>query len=211
MIEETIAKTTAQTIYDRIGSRYDWLEFYESRAKAHARHQLMLAPGQNLLNAGCGTGKDHGEMQIAVSPGLAVAVDLSWIMAALTAQRTGGPVCQADVACMPFAGQRFDRILAAYVLDIIPGQQMETVLAEFWRLLRPGGRLVLLSLTRGVSAASKVVVRIWEAVYQITPVVCAGCRPLDLARLLKKWPYGTIKSEIVVQYAIPSEILVAEK
>lgn len=211
MIDSTIGPETAQSIYDRIGSRYDWLDFYESQAKALAREKLTLAPGQNFLNVGCGTGKDHGEMQAAVYPGLAIALDLSWVMASLTARRTGGPVCQADVAQIPFADQGFDRILAAYILDIISGQQLETALTEFWRLLRPGGRLVLLSLTHGVTLASRTVVSIWEAIYRIAPVACAGCRPLQLASLLEEWPYSTLTSEIVVQFAIPSEIVVADK
>jgi cyclopropane fatty-acyl-phospholipid synthase-like methyltransferase len=55
--------------YDRLGSRHDWFEFYEGEAKKIGLEQLKLAPGNRVLNAGSGTGKEHLNIVREVSPG----------------------------------------------------------------------------------------------------------------------------------------------
>lgn len=45
-------------------------------------------------------------------------------------------------------GPSFDRILCAYVLDLIPTADLLKVPGEFKRALKPAGRMVLVSLTQ---------------------------------------------------------------
>jgi ubiquinone/menaquinone biosynthesis C-methylase UbiE len=48
---------------------------------------------------------------------------------------------QADSRRLPFDEDAFDLVYNAYMLDLIPAQDMPLTLGEFWRVLRPGGRL----------------------------------------------------------------------
>lgn len=211
MPEQAISSETARRIYDWFGGRYDWFEFYEARARERARHWLDLGPGLQVLEAGVGTGKFLKEIRIAVKPdGLAVGVDLSRVMLDL-ARRKGALVCEADVRHLPLVGGRFDRVYAAYLLDLLPTASHPGVIEGFRRVLRPGGRLVVLSLTEGVDLPSRAVTAAWKAAYAISPVLCAGCRPLTLQDAVEDSDLELEEREVVVQFGVASEIVVARR
>lgn len=212
MIEDTLSAERARRFYDWLGKRHDWAEFYESRAKRRALQQLALSPGLDVLNVGVGTGKEHAAITAQVGPqGRAFAVDLSPVMLRLARERTAAPVVQADGRLLPFASARFDRVFAAYVLDLIPASDLTGVLAAFRRVLKPGGRLVVASLTEGVNPPSRAFVALWKAAYAVSPVVCGGCRPIQLAALAGQAGFDAIQREVVVQMGVPSEVLVATR
>ena len=209
-IQNTISRQSAESFYDWLGARYDWAEAFESRAKRIGLELLDMAPGQRILNAGSGTGKDHLKLLEAISPGgQAVGLDLSWEMINLTRMRTGSPCLQAIVESLPLQAQSFDRVFSSYVLDLIPGRDIGTVLAEFKRILRPGGILVNVSLSRGHSLTSRAVIAAWLKVYETAPVACGGCRPVALYHLAKEAGFSRVMWEIVEQFAVPSEIVLA--
>ena len=209
MIEETICADQARRFYDRVGALYDWADFYETSAKRLGLEMLQLQSGHRLLNAGSGTGKAHLKFQKAVSPGFAMGVDLSAVMAGLTRQRTGAPVCQGSVSQLPFAGGSFDRVYSSYVLDLIPHTELPGVIDEFRRVLKPGGRMVIITLTEGTTTGSRALVALWKAAYSIAPVACGGCRPLQLSNLVKESGFTDIDRQVVIQLGVPSEIISA--
>lgn len=212
VIRETISAHAAQRFYDRLGARHDWAEFYESRAKQRALQLLELRTGLALLNAGCGTGREQHEIEASMSPGgRAIGVDISIVMARLTRQRTGSSTLQADIGALPFASKSFDRVFSSYVLDLIRYDEIGGILSEFRRVLRPDGRLVILALTEGESGPSRAVVGLWKAIYGIAPIACGGCRPLRLSGLMQEAGYRQVTREVVVQFGVPSELIVAER
>jgi demethylmenaquinone methyltransferase/2-methoxy-6-polyprenyl-1,4-benzoquinol methylase len=212
MIENTPPTDQIQLFYDRMGGRYDWFEIYEGRAKARSLKLLQLAPGQVVLNVGVGTGKQHAEILSEIQPdGLAIGVDVSEVMASLAQERTAAPICQADARFLPCASEHFDRLYAAYVLDLLPLSDLPAVLSGFHRVIKPGGLMVLLALTEGVNVPSRALVAVWKAAYEISPVACGGCRPLQLTRLVQAAGFEDLQREVVVQMAVPSEIIVARK
>ncbi|HUX86046.1 MAG TPA: methyltransferase domain-containing protein, partial [Chloroflexota bacterium] len=197
-------------IYDRLGSWYDWGERFESAGKARAFERLEVAPGQRLLNVGAGTGLDHARLRAAVAPdGMAVALDLSRVMLGLVRARTGAPACQADAHQLPFRDVSFDRLYCTYVLDLFPEPGLPDVLAEFRRVLKPGGRLVLVTLTEGVTTSSRLFIGVWKGAYAVSPVVCGGCRPVPLVPALEAAGLALVSREVVVQLGIPSQVVVA--
>lgn len=210
MIPDTVSAAAARRYYDRLGARHDWAELYEGRAKDRALALLRLAPGLTVLNAGAGTGIDHRRLVAAVRPGgMAVSVDLAAAMLDLTRRRTGSPGVRADVRRLPFLTASFDRLLSAYVLDLLPARDLPSVLGEFHRVLRPGGVMVLVSLTEGASPASRLLIGAWKAVYRRRPLWLGGCRPLRLAALVACQDFDIVADETVVQLAVPSEIVAA--
>jgi ubiquinone/menaquinone biosynthesis C-methylase UbiE len=212
VIEETISPEAARRFYDRLGQGYDWAERYEGRAKKLALARLDLSPGQRVLNVGVGTGQEHAQIQSAVTPdGLAFGLDLSPVMLKLTQDRLGVPLCEANAGRLPFTQASFDRLFSTYVLDLISAAQLPSLLTEFHRLLKPGGRLVLVSLTEGVNLPSKILVGLWKMAYAVSPVACGGCRPVQLAGLVGQAGFSQVEREVVVQLGIPSEIIVAQR
>jgi ubiquinone/menaquinone biosynthesis C-methylase UbiE len=129
----------------------------------------------------------------------------------LTRDRTSSPVCQADARRLPFARGRFDRLYTAYVLDLLPLAALPELLANFYHLLKPGGRAVLLALTEGVNLPSRALVAAWKLAYAISPLACGGCRPLQLTDVVKQAGFDPVEREVVVQLGLPSEIIVADR
>lgn len=210
VIEDTITASAARRYYDRLGSRHDWAELYEGHAKERALALLRLAPGLTVLNAGVGTGTDHRRIVAAVRPGgTAMAVDLSAVMLEITRRRTGCAAVRADVRRLPFRVASFDRLLCAYVLDLLPARDLPCVLREFRRVLKPDGLMALVSLTEGTSPSSRLLIRGWTALYRRRPLWLGGCRPLRLAALVARHDFDVVADETVVRLAVPSQIVTA--
>ena len=208
--QSTLSTTSIRRFYDRLGAWHDHVEFFEGAAKQVALERLQLRTGLRLINAGCGAGKDQARLVEALKPGgLAVGVDISSVMARLTAGRTGCPTCQADIRRLPLAPGSFDRLLCSYVLDVLPQQELATVLRGFGRLLRPNGLMVLVALVHGQRPLPRAISAVWQFTYQLSPWLLGGCRPIDLHTPLEQSALQLISSETVTQLGVASQVIVA--
>jgi len=179
MLADTITTKQAQCFYDWLGAGHDFGERYERAAKDRGLDLLALQPGQRVLNAGVGTGKEQILIQERLFPtGVAFGIDISQTMLALAAGRVPSPadaaLCQGDIHRLPYPANTFDRVFSTYVLDLIPRNQIDMVIAEFFRVLRPGGRLVTVSLTAGTTLPSRLLMGAWHAFYRISPFMLGG-------------------------------------
>ena len=209
---KAISHEAARRYYDGLARAHDLAERYEGRAKARALALLQVGTGQHVVNVGVGTGLDHIRLVHAVGPGgLALGLDLSRVMLALTRERTHAPVCQADALRLPLPNETCDRVFCAYLLDLLPEREIATVLAELYRILRPGGRIALVSLTDGTTLASRAVIAAWRAIHAINPLILGGCRPVHLTGLVRAAGFIDLESETIVQFGIPSEIVAARR
>ena len=155
------AKTErVREMFDVIAPRYDLVNRIMTlgldqgwrRATVDA---LGLGPGSLVLDLACGTG-DLG--QIARRRGHAtVGADLSWGM--LAARRPGQPVVQADVLRLPFAAAAFDGVVCGYALRNFT--DLGASLTEAGRVLRPGGRLAVLEVSRPPNGILRLGHRLW--------------------------------------------------
>ena len=209
MIEETISARRARAFYDRIGPRYDWTTFFESEAKSRAIVRLALEPGLKVLDAGAGTGNELAQIQAELDPGgLAFGLDASFVMAQLTNRRSAAGSFQALANQLPIRPETFDRIYAAYLLDLLPISAIPGLLNEFKRVLAPGGLIVLLSLTEGIDPVSRTIVGGWKFIYRMAPIACGGCRPLQLEGLVLAAGFKIQSLEIIKEWGVPSELVV---
>ncbi|GAB4128032.1 MAG: class I SAM-dependent methyltransferase [Roseiflexaceae bacterium] len=208
MLQHTITRDEARQIYNRLGSALDRAAHYERQAKQLALRQLDLAAGQRVLHVGVGTGQEHAQIHQAIGGrGVVVGYDLARGMLHLTRQRADTPLCEGDANSLPFSQGVFDRVFSAYMLDLIPLAEIPHILAEFRRVLRPHGRLVLVSLTEGIDPTSRLFVSGWKLRYRMNPAQFGGCRPLQIAPLLTKAGFAAERS-VVVQHGFPSEIVI---
>ena len=124
--------------------------------------------GMEVLDVGCGTGIQLASYQQA---GCRVTgIDASPAMLEVARRRlgTGASLTVGDAARMPYPDHTFDLVLAATVLHEMPPQVRTAALGEMKRVLRPGGRMLLIDfgagrvrpvrgwVTRGIIAASEV-------------------------------------------------------
>jgi SAM-dependent methyltransferase len=106
--------------------------------------QLALAPGERVMEAGCGPGGLWRENLDRLPPGLRVTYgDFSLGMARAARHRLGGvagfDAWQADVQALPFPDGAFDVVIANHMLYHVP--DLPCAVRELARVLRPGGRL----------------------------------------------------------------------
>ncbi len=108
----------------------------------------QLPPGSHVLDVGTGTGDLLGLSRRRGHSG--VGLDISLEMLRETGRNiSGASLVQASAGALPFSSERFDAVVSAYVLRNLQqcGLLAES-LAEFHRVLAPGGKLVFLDLTR---------------------------------------------------------------
>lgn len=102
------------------------------------RVAALLPPGAMVADAGCGPG--HHTRLLRERGLRAFGFDLSREM--LASVGTPG-VAQADMLALPIADGCFDAVWCAAALLHIPRPSVPTALAEFARILQPGGQLAL--------------------------------------------------------------------
>ena len=95
-----------------------------------------------VLEAGCGTGYVAG--LLAERYGwIMFPADLSADGLSIARSRGLSRLCQIDIAHCPFRSESFDAVLSLDVLVHFPAGEEAAALAEFNRVLTPGGMLVL--------------------------------------------------------------------
>ena len=116
------------------------------RRRALVRSSLAAAPGERILDVGCGPGFFCAELQEQVgSAGSVVGVDSNPAMLALAARRCEGrenvQFHEADATSLPVADASFDGAVCVQVLEYVT--DIPAGLGELYRALRPGGRVVV--------------------------------------------------------------------
>jgi ubiquinone/menaquinone biosynthesis C-methylase UbiE len=126
----------------QVEATYSTRDMIEQRRAT--RGVLALQPGERVLDIGCGPGLLAEEMTEEVGPdGRVDGIDTSESMLAI-ASRRAAPVHYAtgDALSLPYPDQTFDAAVATQVYEYVP--DMPAALAEARRVLRPGGRLLIL-------------------------------------------------------------------
>ena len=127
---------------------------------------LPFAPGERVLEIGHGPG--HLLAAMTAGGRQPVGLDLSPQMGRLAARRLVGLGLPARLArgrgqALPFAASTFDAVIAAFPAPYILERAS---LAAIWRVLRPGGRLVIVPQAQVVGDG--IPIRLIERLYAVT-------------------------------------------
>jgi len=153
--------SSAAEIYDEF-----FLPALFSAWPARLVEAARLDRGARVVDVACGTGVLAVEAAKAVSPGgTVVGVDLNPGMLAV-ARRKAAELDwrEASAEALPFDSAEFDAVLSQFGLMFF--QDRHAAIREMWRVLRPGGRLVIavwgpLEHAPGYLAASQLLARLF--------------------------------------------------
>ncbi len=101
---------------------------------------------EQLLDAGSGTGDLAREARRRCANADITAADFSLGMMTAATDWKDIQRCQADALALPFASQTFDVVVSGYLVRNVA--DLNTALTEQFRVLKPGGRIVVLDTTR---------------------------------------------------------------
>ena len=131
--------------YDRIGSVgfFGSGHFYRKTALKRAG----LKEGMKMLDVACGTGAvTKPAAEIAGEGGLVWGIDPSHGMLAVASKNVDAQFQSGYAEELPFDNASFDFLSMGYALRHV--DDLGAAFAEYYRVLRPGGRLLLLEITR---------------------------------------------------------------
>jgi demethylmenaquinone methyltransferase / 2-methoxy-6-polyprenyl-1,4-benzoquinol methylase len=144
------------SMFDRIAARYDLLNSVMTAGLHHrwrerAADRAGLGAGDSALDVCCGTGDLALELGSRVAPGgHVVGCDFSEPMLDLAREKATGRAGVrfewADALELPYDAERFDAVTVGFGVRNL--SDLDRGLREMARVLRPGGRLVVLEITQ---------------------------------------------------------------
>lgn len=211
-LSDSVPRAATWRLYNWPGlaRSYDiWSALTESRAAARALEVADFQPGESVLEVAVGTGLLFSKLAqvrglkrcVGIEPAKAMLGRARRRLASQRIERTS--LCRADARQMPFLPQFFDAIVNCYMLDLLSASDIQEVLKEFKRILKPAGRLVLLGMAR----PSWLIQGIWMSVYTLSPTLVGGCRPVSLSAYLATGGWRTERDEQISQIGFRSRLI----
>jgi len=212
MLDARIKKNQVSDVYGKIAPIYDiWAWLTEGEARTRCLELAAIRDGEDVLEVGVGTGLAFVKILEANPSGRNEGVDLTSAMlmrAERRAARSGHEGYRlriGDAYDLPYPDDSFDVVVNHYMFDLLPQRDFVTVLAEFRRVLRPGGRLALVNMTHGKHWYNSI----WNLLYRMSPALLGGCRPVSLLPALRQCGFRETTREHVSQFSFPSEVIFA--
>lgn len=150
-ISPTQKERFIQELFTRIARRYVLMNHLmtagqDIRWRQIAVRQAHLLPGAAVLDLGTGTGDLAREVLRQVPSAHVIGADFTLEM--MRIGRHFGPfICTAANALhLPFAEETFDAVLSGFLMRNV--SDLSQALEEQWRVLKPGGRIIILDTTR---------------------------------------------------------------
>ena len=203
--------------YDRLSWSYDLLAgTFENRYKDKAIDLLSVSAGEAVLEIGPGTGYALVRLARAVGEaGKAYGLDLSprmleraraRIYDAGLEKRVG--LVQGDAADLPFPDGRFDAVFASFMLELFSPTEVPGVLAQCLRVLRPAGRMAVVSLS--AEGPRTLMLRLYGWSHSRWPKLI-DCRPIHAAGELARAGFEVRERRTESMWGLAVETVLARR
>lgn len=207
----------ARYTHEEIVRKYNWIApiydlfgwLMESRARQRAIEIAEIKDGERVLEVALGTGLNFIEILKRNPNGWVEGIDVSMKMIERAKKRISKigqknyNLNLGDCRYLPFGNETFDVIMSQYLLDILPVQDFIPILLEYKRVLKKGGRIVLVNMTKGEKRFNQI----YEEIYKLKLPLLAGCRGVMAQPFLKKIGFEDFHREFVSQFGFPSEVV----
>lgn len=182
--------------FDDAAPDYDWvnqaMSFGSGRwYRKQALLRAGLAAGMSALDAGSGTGVVAALAQEIAGPGGGVvALDPSLGMLGRAARRGVRARVRGMAETLPFASEQFDFLSMAYALRHV--SDLRATFQEYRRVLKPGGRLLILEVT---PPSSRVAFRLLKLyLRKVVPLLAGFGHGGKASRELMEYYWDTVEA-----------------
>ena len=143
----------SRTFWDRAAGLYDLFEWSNRKVNDAARTRAgeLIPAGARVLDCAAGTGEFS--LAAAKRAGSVLCTDQSEAMLARARKKvrkrglSNVSFARRDITALPDPDGSFDAVIAANVLHLLPDP--EPAVRELWRVVAPGGRLILPTYLQG--------------------------------------------------------------
>jgi len=211
----TRSRTQARHVYDRTSRWHRFVEEpFERRARTDGLDLLRVRPGERVLELGCGAGGALIALaRAAGQTGRVVGLDLSpgMISQAAARLRRAGLADRAvllvgDATSIPWPDVSVDALFMAFTLELFDTPEIPLVLAECRRVLRPGGRIGVVSLSRATPVRWPT--RLYERLHDRFPAAL-DCRPIHPRLAVEAAGFAQAQSRTIPLWSLRAEAVVA--
>ena len=214
MLDARIEKSQVPGVYKKIAPIYDiWGSLMESKARSRCLQLAAIRDGESVLEVAVGTGMAFAEIIRSNPSGQSEGIDITEQMLSRAMKKAAKTEMKnyrlrlGDAYALAFPDESFDIVINNYMFDLMPEKDFKTVLGEFKRVLRPGGRLVMVNM----SVCERWYHALWELIYRLNPAWLGGCRGVHILPYLESLGFNQIKREYISQMTYPSEVVYAVK
>jgi ubiquinone/menaquinone biosynthesis C-methylase UbiE len=203
--------------YDRIAKGYDLLAD-SSEHVPRDRGLAMLSPqsGEQVFVVGFGTGHSAAALGKLVGPtGKVVGIDISQGMLDVASKRVAEDAPDApvelrlgDARAVPFADGQFDAAFMSFTLELFEEADIARVLAELHRVLKPRGRLAVISLNK--TEPLTVAEEIYIYLHRHFPHFI-DCQPIAVEQHLRSAGFEIAQAEHMDLWGLPVAIVIATR
>lgn len=211
---------TNRAFYDRISSAYDAIaDSNERAARVAGLEALQVKPGETVLELGFGTGNEVADLAALVGPtGTVAGIDISSGMLAVAQRKLAAKDVQAkldlrvaDARQLPWADGAFDAVYTSFTLELFPLGDIPGVLAECQRVLKPGGRLGVVSMaTVKPGHKASLLERTYIWMHRHFPHL-VDCQPIDVEAFVEKAGYEIANVVEMEIWTMPVRAVVGRK
>jgi ubiquinone/menaquinone biosynthesis C-methylase UbiE len=212
------SKEAARASYNRLSRWYDLVAgSTEKKYRDWGLEKLSAQPGEKVLEIDFGTGHCLVALAKAVAPtGHVTGVDISDGMLAIARERLQkeGLNDRADLHLGDAANLDFieagslDGVFMSFTLELFDNPEIPRVLDECHRILKPGGRLSVVSMTK--TDPPGMAVRIYEWFHEHMPDY-TDCRPIFARQALEQSGFAIQDVKLSVMWGLPVEIVLGKK
>jgi demethylmenaquinone methyltransferase/2-methoxy-6-polyprenyl-1,4-benzoquinol methylase len=209
------SKAEAKAAYNKMSRWYDLLAGWSEREFVRlGLDKLTATEGEVVLEIGFGTGDALVALAQAVGDsGKVYGIDISEGMRTVAREKlkTAGlaervELRLGDAAQLPFEDRFFEGIFMSFTLELFGTPEIPVVLAECRRVLRSGGRLAVVAMSK--TGDGSLMLRLYEWAHEKLPKY-VDCRPVLVREALEEAGFPVIDSDLRPMWGLPVEIVVA--
>jgi ubiquinone/menaquinone biosynthesis C-methylase UbiE len=210
------SRDQTRAFYNKISRVYDLLsERSEAPMRKAGLDLLKPISGESVLEIGFGTGHTLVSLAKAVGPkGKVFGLDLSDKMVKLARENLAksGLLNRAKIRCgdatqLPYPAASLDAVFMSFTLELFDTPEIPKVLSECKRVLRAGGRIVVVGMSK--EGSGEPLISVFEWGHKHFPNFL-DCRPIFVRAALEQAGFK-IQTALTKHMWIPVEIILGVK